>query len=615
MVSSKKNNIQLSEEQQVFIQKALEGKNILVDACIGSGKTTAIQHLCSEIPSDKKILYLTYNKLLKIDAKSKIKNKNATVTNYHGFAWSTLYKLGKTAGISDLIQTFIKSKPELDHYDVLIIDEYQDIDKELSQLLLHIKNLNPNIQLIAVGDLEQKIYDKTTLNVAQFMDSFLDNYTSLEFTQCFRLSNDLASKLGRIWKKNIVGANQNCIVEEMELNKVVQFLAEQKPKDILCLGSREGDMIKTLNKLEENYPETFNKKSVYASITQKGEGAVSPKKTSAIFTTFDSSKGLERKICVVFDFTESYWEIRRRQPQQKYNILRNIFCVAASRGKEHIIFVKSKNYGPLLSENTLSDNREEETKFRNMNISEMFDFKYKEDVEKCYSLLDTTILNSVDTSEIHISNHDGLIDLSPCVGIYQEAVYFKNYNIDSEIKLIDRLSKNRSNYANMAKNLSLDDKILFLTSLETRQERYRKQVETPFVNKTEKNKLVQRLSTTLSENEMSQVSCTIEFCNNTTGSTEFCALGLADVIKDEIVYELKFVSELSHENHLQCAMYMIGLGLNKGILWNTRTNKKVLITIPDKQKFLDQVSLTVSKGKLEKFNRKGRVSSGFFRSY
>ena len=44
-MSTEKNHISLSEEQQLFISKALEGHNILVDACIGSGKTTAIQKL------------------------------------------------------------------------------------------------------------------------------------------------------------------------------------------------------------------------------------------------------------------------------------------------------------------------------------------------------------------------------------------------------------------------------------------------------------------------------------------------------------------------------------------------------------------------------------------
>ena len=48
--------IQLSNEQQLFIEKALQGENILVDACIGSGKTTAIQSLCNELPSEKKVL-------------------------------------------------------------------------------------------------------------------------------------------------------------------------------------------------------------------------------------------------------------------------------------------------------------------------------------------------------------------------------------------------------------------------------------------------------------------------------------------------------------------------------------------------------------------------------
>lgn len=41
-MQKQKAQIQLSDEQQMFIDKALAGHNILVDACIGSGKTTAI---------------------------------------------------------------------------------------------------------------------------------------------------------------------------------------------------------------------------------------------------------------------------------------------------------------------------------------------------------------------------------------------------------------------------------------------------------------------------------------------------------------------------------------------------------------------------------------------
>lgn len=425
-------NFQLSNEQQIFIEKALQGENILVDACIGSGKTTAIQNLCNELPSKKKVLYLTYNKLLKLDAKSKIKKKNVTVTNYHGFAYAILQRSGIFVGISDLIQTVIQKKPTMEKFDVLIIDEYQDIEQELAELLQLVKDCNPNMQIIAVGDMEQKIYDKTTLNVESFMKEFLEEHLRLKFTQCFRLANDLAALLGRVWKKEIKGVNKCCKVEEMAREDIVLFLAEQNPADILCLGARTGMLSDTLNILEERYPNKFNKNTVYATISDNDSmGKTVPREDSAIFTTYDSSKGLERKICVVFDFTESYWRTRISKPQQSYIILRNIFCVAASRGKNHIIFVKPEEEA-VLTEKTLSTFIPANEKFEDLDISEMFDFKYKEDVERCFSLLKTSKLEQTERSIINIKSTDGLIDLSPCIGIYQEAVFFDNYQIERD---------------------------------------------------------------------------------------------------------------------------------------------------------------------------------------
>lgn len=48
----------LSTEQQDLVRLALEGKNVLCDACIGSGKTSTINVLCNEFDSSKQILYL-----------------------------------------------------------------------------------------------------------------------------------------------------------------------------------------------------------------------------------------------------------------------------------------------------------------------------------------------------------------------------------------------------------------------------------------------------------------------------------------------------------------------------------------------------------------------------
>lgn len=590
--------MQLTVEQQNFIDSALTGNNVLVDACVGSGKTTAIQQLCMAFPRNKRILYLTYNKLLKIDAKEKIKGKNITVTNYHGFAYLCLIRTGIKAGISDLIQVFLNKKPSVGAYDLLVLDEYQDIDQEISDMLTYIKECNPDMQIVAVGDMKQKIYDKTALDVQQFIDGFVGKREDLEFTQCFRLSRDIAEMLGRVWEKKIIGVNQECKISYLSEKKVVKFLSEQQPEDILCLGARNGLMSRTLNTLEDKYSPKYNKKTVYASISDSDRsGSTEPSKETAIFTTYDSSKGLERKICVVFDFTESYWAVRRDMPEQKYEILRNIFCVAASRGKEQIIFVEHDE--AMLSEQSLSTPNKTNHKFKNMQISEMFDFKYKEDVEECFGLLDIKKIDREDTTVIKIENHEDLIDQAPCIGIYQEASFFEKYDIDKDIELYKLLNKDKK--VDATKYKTLDKKILYLISLETSQNRYIRQVNRKIVEDEQRVELENRLLEIFTKQDDSQEICEIQFAKKKGGIFEFSAVGYADVIKNKVVYELKFVSELTHEHFLQCACYVVAKRLKKGVLWNTRTNDMYEISIPDKDKFLDCVAKTITKHQLAKY--------------
>ena len=601
--------IQLSEEQQRFVNKALEGHNILVNACIGSGKTTAIQLLCNKIPKNKRILYLTYNKLLKLDAQAKIKNSNAKVQNYHGIAWYYLHRINISAGVGDLITCFNETKPPIDHYDVLIIDEYQDIETELSFLLEYVKSTNPNMQIIAVGDMQQKIYDKTNLDVAAFINQFLGEHLELEFTQCFRLSAPLAEKRGRIWCKKIKGVNTDCFVEEMNMTQIADFLATQRPQDILCLGSRNGDLSKTLNTLEKEHPATFNKRTVYASISDNDSiGSAQPTPDTAIFTTFDSSKGLERKVCVIFDYTESYWQVRISKPQQSYEILRNTFCVAASRGKSRIIFVNSGE--AMLSEATLSTRVDENQNLTDVDIASMFDFKYREDIEKCFSLLQVEQISVEDRTVIEVKSTDGLIDLSPCIGIYQEAMFFDTYEIDKAIEMYISLHDNKKTlWTKKVKQSGLEQKILFLVSMETNQDRYRTQVELPFVNDEAANQIADRLFKRFQHHENAQVGCRIPFSDKKNGDKLFIAGGFADVVKDNIVYELKFVSELSHEHFLQCACYIVALKLEKGILWNTRDNTVFEVRVPDKKKFLDAVANAITKNKIKAYYEPSTLNS------
>ncbi len=477
----------LTSEQQRMIDLVREGKNVLVNACIGSGKTTAIQVLCNELPKTKKILYLTYNKLLKLDAKNKIKNKNVTTTNYHGFAYGILKRNNiKTSG-NDAIKNYLKTDIVPGNYDILVLDEYQDINTEISYLLTRIKMHNPNIQIVAVGDMDQKIYDATTLKADEFISNFLVKYEKISFTQSFRMPKEHGAMLGRVWNKKIAGVNENCEIEYKTKDEIVQFLSTQNPKDILCLGSRRGLITEVLNELENNYSEKFNKETVYASI-QDEEKTVEPEKDSAIFTTFDSSKGLERPICVVFDWSYWYYKWRLEQYNTNPTIIKNIFAVAASRGKRKIIFVNE--YYDLLDEHTLKNCPTiEEQPERLYRISDMFDHKFSENLNDVYNCLDVDLIDIGDNSTINIKPNDNLIDLSPCIGIYQEVSYFNSYNIKKEIEfqLMIEGSKWKENYKNfVAQRDTVNDLILFLTAMETNQMRYIKQATVDFVNEYDK---------------------------------------------------------------------------------------------------------------------------------
>ena len=587
--------MKLSDEQERLVDLALKGHNVLVDACIGSGKTTTIQQLCLRLPKNKKLVYLTYNKLLKEDAQSKIKYRlkmyrnsdNFEITNYNGFAYKYLKNMGISVGISEQINRFNIEKPKIIVPDILIVDEYQDIREDHAEMLRYIKSTNPKMQIIMVGDMVQKVYSNTALNVISFVKEFMGEYKEISFTKCFRVNKEWGNVLGEIWGKKINGVNDDCIIKIMNFNEFLSFVKDRETSEILCLGAKTGLMNDALNELEEKYPSKFNKRTVYASIRER-DAAITIDKNTAIFTTFDSSKGMERDFCFVFDWTEKYWTSRMSQTGTEYEILRNLFCVAASRGKRGIVFVLDDEQ-KLLSKAVLKTKVETNYKYTTLlNISEMFEHKFEEDVRECYNLLNIKEKKKRDKSYIDVKVTDEKIDLSPCIGKYQEACFFKNFSMENEYKLFNKTTNNYHLDFSKVKNKSLDEQICTLIAASTRQDRYKTQVQYPIITENEKLKIINRLKKVFNYSETAQKECIVDL-------QIVKAVGYADVVKNNIVYELKFVSELQPTHFLQCAMYMIALNIRKGIVWNVRTNEIYEIEIKNKRDFLNAVVKTITK--------------------
>lgn len=586
----------LSDEQQMFVDLAMQGYNVLVDACIGSGKTTAIQTLCELLPCSKRILYLTYNRLLKVDAQAKILTRNAKVQNYHGFAYCELMRNGFSCSSNDCVALYSSRGILSSGYNVLIIDEYQDIELDIATMLCSIKRCNPGLQIIVVGDMAQKILDKTSLDVQGFISSFIGSCYRIEFTRCFRLGKDYAAWIGSIWNKKIVGVNPDFRVRHMSFSDTLGYLSEHEPRDILCLGSEFGPRVTMLNMLEESYGHKFNKYTVWSKIGQGDRGSTSPNEDAAIFTTYDGCKGMERDIAVVFNWTEKYWESRAEKPMMRYDILRNIFCVAASRGKREIIFCDRPG-DVVLTDKVLKTDFNASVHFGDVNISEMFDYKFIEHVEAAYRELDIEEVRPAGEL-INAKTSDGNIDLSPCLGVYQEVGYFVNTDIDVYIEsYLNSGGSNNSKSLLGWKTWPLKAKVLYYTSLVTGQNRYLHQVNSLFTDE-EWSQVRSRLSSELPVHSDSQVRCSVSFSDGK--GTRFRANGFCDIFHEGVVYELKFVSELSHTHCLQLAMYLAAMNIDYGYLWNVRDNRMLKISIRNKDSFMDRVVTAVTKGVITK---------------
>ena len=97
-----------------------------------------------------------------------------------------------------------------------------------------------------------------------------------------------------------------------------------------------------------------------------------------------------------------------------------------------------------------------------------------------------------------------------------------------------------------------------------------------------------------------QGTCVLVF--EGVNNTPYRITGNYDVYKNKCLYELKFKSEVSHEDFLQLACYLVIKNIKKGYLWNVKDGSIYTVKVPDKRSFLDKVIYTITKRSVPEYH-------------
>lgn len=440
-----------SGEQKAIINCITNGKNCMVDAVAGSGKTTTVMFIAQENPK-KKILQVTYNKELKLEVREKVENAKITNLDIHTYHSLAVRFYDKTCYTDDKIIKILSnnSAPKIvTKYDIIIVDEVQDMTPNYFSLIckfIHDMKMENSTMLI-LGDRYQGVYDfkNADTRFLTFSDKILttaNDFVKLPMQESYRVTRQIA------WFVNKVMLGQDRIIANKEgkhkiyyyrknrfvafsifAQKILQLLKEgYKPSDffILAPSLKSVSANSPIKKLENKLVEM--KIPIYFSRNDEEGLDRDIIKGKVVFTTFHQSKGRERKICIVFGFDSSYFMYynKNKDPKECPSEL----YVAVTRASEILMVFEGEDEKPL--EFLRMDHAE-------MRKSGIIDFqgnypKDKKDKEKTIDDVHKTTVSEL-TSYVSEENNEKLIDILNILFVTEsDAVAKYTIDIPSSIK-------------------------------------------------------------------------------------------------------------------------------------------------------------------------------------
>jgi len=360
-----------SIEQDTIIQQLSLNNNVLIDSVAGSGKTTCNLHIAQNFPN-MNILLLTYNSKLKIETREKAQNigiYNIEVHSYHSFCVKYYDNLCfNDTIISKILKNKNKSVKDFS-FDVIVLDEAQDITSLYYELICKIykDNINISAKICIFGDKKQSIFDFNKAD-QRFIEYAIElfNFNSYNWVKCnlsvsFRITYEMSLFINK------------CLLNEERI--ISNKITNNKPRYIICdcfggdissrtfeevkyyfdLGYKPNDIfilapsIKTANnpirRLENKIKKEMPNVMVYVPTNDDEKLNEELLEGKIIFSTFHQTKGLERKVVIIFNFDNSYFKFYKKDANPY--ICSNELYVATTRGIEQLTLFHHCNNGYL----------------------------------------------------------------------------------------------------------------------------------------------------------------------------------------------------------------------------------------------------------------------------
>ena len=352
----------ISIEQNNIIQQLLLNNNVVVDSVAGSGKTTCNLHI-GKYFHNKHILLLTYNSKLKLETREKATKlglHNIEVHSYHSFCVKYYDKLCFTDTIINKIIKTKKIPSKQFNFDLIVPDEAQDITSLYYELICKIykDNKNTNTNICIFGDKKQSIFDFNKAD-QRFIEyaSELFNFNSNNWIKCnlsvsFRITYEMSLFINKcLLKEERVISNKitnnkpryiicDCFGDRLGTSSRTfeevkyYFNLGYKPSDIFILAPSIKSVKSPVRQLENKIKREMPNVMVYVPTSDDEKLDEELLEGKIIFSTFHQTKGLERKVVIIFNFDNSYFEYYKKDANPC--ICSNELYVATTRGIDHL---------------------------------------------------------------------------------------------------------------------------------------------------------------------------------------------------------------------------------------------------------------------------------------